>query len=332
MRRRDGRALRDALADPVQVAENAFMGRSDGPGMRGWTVMLALCLMLAGCTTEDPEPASDDLTTEPADPGADMNGTAEADDGNTTDDADGADEGAHDDADDADGTEEDEGADAEADDADEGAGTTIDAFDADVTEGDAPLDVAFTMEASSDDPDASWSLDFGDGETTEGMVADLPGNATHTYGDGTFDAVFTVTSADDTVDATLTITAVAGEPPQTEFTFGESAGCASDANAITSGLVPPNCVSFHAGPGAPEIDGHWIELDERYVGMTFLGTMETPSGDTDTDCFLLDADLGIVGEGHNGGGPCTGTVEEGVAWMFLYPWGVPATGMTLTFT
>lgn len=135
--------------------------------------------------------------------------------------------------------------------------------------------------------------------------------------------------ADSTMNATANLA--------THFEFGPTAGCASDANALSGGLVPPNCISFNAGPMAPAVDGHWIPLNESYVGLQVTSDFvtqapATPATTHDSDCFFVAADATtLVGEAHNGAEVCTGVVPEGAAWMFYYPWGVPADSMTLDF-
>lgn len=128
-----------------------------------------------------------------------------------------------------------------------------------------------------------------------------------------------------TVPANTTLPAV------THFEFGESAGCAGDAHSIDP-QVPLNCVSFQGGPDATGIDGHWLALDATYAGLSLTTTMSVPGdANPDSDCVFLDADLEEIGNGNNGQGPCTGTVPPGTTWLFLYPWGTPATAMTADF-
>jgi hypothetical protein len=217
----------------------------------------------------------------------------------------------------------------------------------------APLNVTFTLGASHlpAGTAANWTFDFGRASAanatngTEATAANgttLPATLDHSYtAAGTYNVTFILRAGNLTpqaLQATIHIANGTGNvsvgkplPDQLHFEFGESLGCASDANALTGGSVPPNCVSFHGGPDATGIDGHWLELDERYWGLAFVATADVPDGE-DSDCFLLAPDATtIVADGHNGGGPCTGVVPEGTGWIFLYPWGTPALGMTLDF-
>lgn len=122
-------------------------------------------------------------------------------------------------------------------------------------------------------------------------------------------------------------------PAETHFAFGQSAGCAGDAHSLDP-RVPLNCASFQGGPDATGIDGHWLALDETYAGLTLTTTMAVPGGaNADSDCVFLAADaVTETGNGNNGSAACTGTVPPGTAWLFLYPWGTPASGMTADFT
>ncbi len=210
----------------------------------------------------------------------------------------------------------------------------INAFTASNTTGEVPLNITFTIDASGSD-DATWRLAPGDGSNaTEGAVSDLPSDVTFAYSvAGNFTAQLFVMDGEMELNATiaLNLTAPAGAAPeQTEWEFGLTMGCASDANSLSGGAVPPNCVSFHAGPNQPAIDGNWIALDERYWNLAFTSSGTTVDGSTDTDCLLLDADLNIIGEGNNGGDECMGVIVPNTAWVFYYPWALPAEHTTFT--
>ena len=127
------------------------------------------------------------------------------------------------------------------------------------------------------------------------------------------------------VTATLTEEAAAAAPEVTEFSYGESLGCAGDFLQIAGA----NCISALGGPEESGIDGFWQALDERYWGLEFTSTVANQLGDS--DCYLTDADLNVVGSGNNGSAACMGVVPEGTAWIFLYSYAEPATGQTLTF-
>lgn len=203
---------------------------------------------------------------------------------------------------------------------------------ADVVNGTAPLQVNFTMAAS---PGAtSWRLSFGDGAIANGTGA--PSAANHTYAiGGNFSANLTVVYADGPTagpNATATLAIHVAVPAGTpapdvlHFEFADSLGCVGDAGA-------ENCITFVGGPDANGIDGYWQALDERYWGLSFTTTIDqVQPAVADSDCAITDADHAILEEPNNSSGPCAGTVPAGAAWIFLYPYALPALSQTLTFT
>lgn len=196
---------------------------------------------------------------------------------------------------------------------------------ADVVNGTAPMQVNFTLDATH--PNATWELDFGDGNTTAGDG--LPADASHTYRAGDFTASLTVEADGNSTTSEVDIAAAAPAPQEPEpempeklsWEFGPSAGCAGDTGA---------CISLAAGPDQPPVDGFWIELDERYWGLSFTGTAENQR--TDSDCwFIKDDGETKNGDANNADGPCAGTVPAETKWIFLYSYAEPATAMTLEF-
>lgn len=201
---------------------------------------------------------------------------------------------------------------------------------ANVTNGTAPLAVNFTLNATAGA--VAWTLSFGDGNVTNGTS--LPPAANHTYViAGNFSANLTVSypggakaNATLAINVTLTAASKAAPPDVLVFTFADSLGCAGDAGADT-------CISFQGGPDASGIDGYWQALDERYWGLSFVGTVDqVQPAVADSDCAFTDADFAIIGEANNSSSPCSGTVPPGTAWIFLYPYALPALEQTLTFT
>jgi PKD repeat protein len=201
---------------------------------------------------------------------------------------------------------------------------------ADNTEGQAPLDVNFSLSASKGAN--SWTLSFGDG-SPEQNGSELPASRTHTYSiGGTYTAQLTVTfkdgkTATDSVE--LSVAAPAGEKPsEVHFEYGPSMGCAGD---LAPAPADKPCASFHAGPtGAPPADGFWQPVDERYWGLAFETTITSVLGDS--DCFFVAEDQHtILGDANNVDKPCGGVVPVGTAWIFLYSWVEPAQAMTMTF-
>ncbi len=203
-------------------------------------------------------------------------------------------------------------------------------FTADVLNGTAPLLVNFTFNATGNT--SGWHLAYGDGHDANGTTLPAAVNYTYEIG-GAFSANLTVTYPDgQNASATLNLTILvpAGAPPPDVlfFEFADSLGCVGDAGADT-------CVSFTAGPDAPVsgIDGYWQALDERYWGLSFTTTVDqVQPALADSDCAFTDAAHAIIGEANNGGSPCAGAVPAGTAFIFLYPYALPALSQTLTFT
>jgi hypothetical protein len=118
--------------------------------------------------------------------------------------------------------------------------------------------------------------------------------------------------------------ALPAEPIQTVFEYeGEFLGCEPSATET--------CISRELGPDEDPIDGVWVPLDERYWGLDFTGGASQPVVFSDTDCWFVSADMENIGSANNGENPCTGTVPDGAAWIFLYPYAQPATAMSIQF-
>ncbi len=81
----------------------------------------------------------------------------------------------------------------------------------DTMEGTAPLNVTFSLAVSDDDgDDVTWDLDFGDGsDLLTGTNATF--NVTHTYAEGNFSAMLTVSDGTDSANVTVMITVAAAE-------------------------------------------------------------------------------------------------------------------------
>ncbi len=171
----------------------------------------------------------------------------------------------------------------------------------------------------------------------------LPATVRHTYtAAGNHTIRFTLTptggSAVD-VRTTVRVTAPAlngtgnqtgnqtGAPPPevTHFEFGETLGCTGD-------LVGNTCQDYEAGPPGTGTDGHWIALGPSYWGWTLTSTVDQGNPQVnDSDCVFVDEALAEVGQANNGADACMGEVPEGAAWVFLYPYALPALGLTVDF-
>ncbi|MDT0608622.1 PQQ-dependent sugar dehydrogenase, partial [Croceitalea rosinachiae] len=94
----------------------------------------------------------------------------------------------------------------------------LDAFTADVTEGDAPLLVSFSAEVSDVDTaleSLSFTLNFGDGTTAETGNVDSSGSISETHQymtEGSYDAVLSVTDGDNTPALSQPILITVGDP------------------------------------------------------------------------------------------------------------------------
>jgi hypothetical protein len=230
--------------------------------------------------------------------------------------------------------------------------------------GTAPLNVTFTVSATGvgNATGLLWTLDFGDrgnataANATAGVSGNgtgnataaggnatgqatgttLPGSANHTYTRaGDFNVTYILRAGNATLGslkATLhidaangTATATPALPAVTHFEYGESLGCTGDFVGIT-------CLDWESGPPGSDIDGHWIALGEAYWGLALTSTVDQiPGALEDSDCVFTDDAKSIVGEANNGGGPCMGTVPDGATWLFIYPYGPGALGMTVDF-
>lgn len=198
---------------------------------------------------------------------------------------------------------------------------------ADVVNGSAPLAVDFTINATSGA--TTWRMSFGDGAEANGTGQPTGLNHTYSVG-GNFTAQVTAAYPGGNVSANLTITVTVppgqAGPDVTHFDFADSLGCVGDAGADT-------CITFNLGLDGNGIDGYWQALDERYWGLAFTTTVESTSPLADSDCAFTGEDMAaIIGDANNSSSPCAGTVPEGTAWIFLYPYAAPALSMTMDFT
>jgi hypothetical protein len=173
--------------------------------------------------------------------------------------------------------------------------------------------------------------------------AKLPATLKHTYaaaGNHTIRFTLTVAgSAAVEAHAAVRVTAAANAtgnatgnattvpPPEvTHFEFGQSLGCTGDLPAGNT------CQDYADGPPGSDTDGHWIALGPSYWGWTLTSTVDQGNPEVnDSDCIFVDEALAAIGDASNGGDPCTGEVPDGAAWVFLYPYALPALGMTADF-
>lgn len=199
----------------------------------------------------------------------------------------------------------------------------IDAFTADPTSGEAPVNVTFTWEVDTNDENATWTLDFGDNASESDLLADTNASLVHSYSNGSYEALFTVHYGnEETVQQSVNLTFEAAPdlPEQWTFEYGASLGCFGDL---------ATCISVELGPDQEPIDGFWQELDERYWGLELTVISETALGDT--DCTAYDEDQEEIARLNGGAGPCEGALPEGTAWLFVYSYGEPSPSLELQF-
>jgi hypothetical protein len=208
----------------------------------------------------------------------------------------------------------------------------------------APLNVTFSLAARNVPTGAlEWRLDLGFLGNATGNVTgnstlngtSLPATANYTYSSaGTYNVTYTLRVGNatvGTVSAAITIDNATGTvsvralPEQMHFEFGESLGCTADISPL--GVA---CISFELGPDGSGIDGFWIELGELYWGLSFTSTVGNVRGDS--DAVLVDADGAVMDVDVNGGGTqATGIIVPGAAWLFIFSYAEPSTGMTVDF-
>lgn len=191
----------------------------------------------------------------------------------------------------------------------------------DVTSGEAPLTVNFTIEASDEDGDnVTWAIDF-DNDT----VADQEGNTTEAVVNHTFDSAgnhtvtLTVSDGTNTTSEQVVIEVVEAVVEEAESQFPlelvltVDEACAHcwvvyDATGALEG-----CASYTTGQ--PGIDCDWQEIPAESAGLPF--TAEAG----DADAIFLDTCDGSVVEGFDNEGNEEGTVPEGagcvLVWDFL---------------
>jgi hypothetical protein len=206
---------------------------------------------------------------------------------------------------------------------------------------------AFALNGTDPDGDAlSWTLAFGDGNSTNGTA--LPTTASHNYtASGNFTAAFTVSDGKDSVAYNVTLTVAAGGGG-TFFVFSGAvkANCATQcegcdpASSVVCAPVAAGafgCGSFNAGStpvgnGAQGNDCIWTALPDGAAGRAF--TAASTAGDPDLDfidvCNVVD---GANTKSSWSAGPEAGTVPAGfpcvVIWEFTP---LTSTPSTITFT
>ncbi len=149
----------------------------------------------------------------------------------------------------------------------------------DVGSGAAPLNVAFTGDASSDSDGSvvNWHWDFGDGSTSDGVA-----NTAHSFSPGVYDVVLTVT--DDMGATNITSLTVRAGYVATQDTYVYELLGNQDDPAIPgdSGNISVwNHESGHGGKGLIQFDPAWVSdeaLTGNYIATLHLYNVCEPSG------------------------------------------------------
>lgn len=195
------------------------------------------------------------------------------------------------------------------------------------TNGSVPLNVSFaiTDDSGADQENVTWTLVFGDGNSTNGTS--LPGRTNYTYAsNGSFEALLTIKTAAGESTDNETVTAVGGSavpPSQTVYESGPVVGCVTEGGYA-------NCPAYELGPGNEEGFGIWIEVEPGHVGMQFI-TSGTAGGDSDGWMFADPAGAPLT-DINNGGGEAGGIVTPDVKWILIVSWAAPSDNMVVTFT
>lgn len=187
---------------------------------------------------------------------------------------------------------------------------------ANVTEGDAPLNVTFTLEGSDpEDFPLEWMLDMGDGNTTyEGD--ELPFEVVHSFLEaGNYTVVLNVTNGPHATAANVTIQVSTPDPPAIPQ---EASG------EWLVGVMFVGCFGDIVGVGFPEdLDGiayASFEIDPSTIGQEYEASVVTDTAQDSPGFAFLDADWDVI-EGGFMSTAATGTIPSdaayGVFWTCL---------------
>jgi PKD repeat protein len=169
---------------------------------------------------------------------------------------------------------------------------------ANVTAGEAPLAVSFTLDAEYDGFfTLTWTLDLGEDSTENGR--ELPATVDHTFETpGNYTVVLNVSAGEDSSEANLTIAVSAPEVDDPVVLEGELM-TPHPALWMTGSET---CVSFMTGVGG--VDCEFFEIEEEWIGRPF--TSDAPEGDIDlefrTDCSATSESVRMFGDGGHESG------------------------------
>ena len=169
----------------------------------------------------------------------------------------------------------------------------------------------FTLAGSDPDGDLlSWSLAFGDGQSTNGT--DLPASVLHTYAAGDFTANFTVSDGGESIsyDVAVTIAAGGAGGPGQSVALAWDVGF-TDQESASQG---PSYLDCADGPNKT-FNYDSFTLDPATPGLPFKATITDASGGAAISSWTLYFNLGDCSDyagtfSADGAGEITGTIPE----------------------
>ncbi len=262
--------------------------------------LLTLALVLSGCTSDEPDPESDDLQAPPTDSTGGTGNTGgstpppEEEPSNNT----GATPPPQ-----ANGTAPNTPPEAEL------VATTTQVI--------VPADVTFTLSGSdADGDDLAWTLDADGDGVADSEGTSLPFNFTFSYtAAGNYTVTFNVTDGSINVVETLVVDAIEEVAPAADFPFSADIPLtiACFHCFVVGGGTADGCLSFQTGRNG--VDCGWVELPAGAGGRDF-----TADGDGDADVVFYDTCGGEAVGIYDNEGNEAGTVPSGsgcvVAWDF----------------
>lgn len=220
----------------------------------------------------------------------------------------------------------DDGGDGQDGDGDDGPAGTVE-LSANESRGIVPLHVAFALDAPGFPDDATWELDYGDDNRTDGTVADLPAEREHVYeGIGFHLAELTVRSDEGLrSDAVAILVRPPPPPPPIVRKYNDTALAGLPHPERVAGEEIPDAVPLptHAelakaiydnGGNGTVLVGYEVELDERYTQLVAVSFalprfLPNPPGlpacvpDStcvpDYDLYLFDPDGNLAAQSTN---------------------------------
>jgi PKD repeat protein len=189
-------------------------------------------------------------------------------------------------------------------------------FSANVTSGEAPLTVLFSIDATGFDQNFTfWNLDVTGNGDAEASGEELPAEFEFTYGEaGNFTVALEVSDGVNTRNDTALITVEAVPPSEEDLLFPWVVEGSVTAPHPTFFVVGSQaCISFMSGQSGVDCD--FFEVEEIWIGREF--TSGADGGDLDmefrTSCEATSESVQMFGSvGHE-----SGTVPEGAGCLVV---------------